>query len=193
MGSLAGSMRETYTKKFGRKKWSEHVQAIDEMWNGIEKKIRRLRLPFKRTKIYQDGLPLCGKEKEIIGELAQKGSHNHSLVLWLMNQGATVVGTEDPQLLLREYHHLKRVTQAKTHDEREKFVHEFAKESGEILKKRDQKIRDRILETLGPGETGIVFLGLLHQVDELLPSDIKRSYLIHRLPFRRSFEIQMAL
>lgn len=190
MGSLAGSMREDYTKNFGKKKWNEHVQSIDDMWKGIEKKVRGLKIPFKKVKIYQDGLPLCGKEKEIIGELSQKGSRNHKLVQWLMDQGATLVGTEDPQLLLQEYHHLKRATQAKTHDERERFIHEFASVSGELLNKRDQKIRDRILETLGSGETGILFLGLLHRVDELLPPDIKVGYLIHRLPFRRSFEIQ---
>lgn len=192
MGSLAGSMREAYTKNFGKKKWSEHVQSIDDMWKGIEKKVRGLKIPFKKVKIYQDGLPLCGKEKEIIGELSQKGSRNHKLVQWLMDQGATLVGTEDPQLLLQEYHHLKRATQAKTHDERERFIHEFASVSGELLNKRDQKIRDRILETLDSGETGILFLGLFHRVDELLPPDIKVSYLIHRLPFRRSFEIQAA-
>lgn len=193
MGSLAESMQKTYTKKFGKQKWSEHVRAIDKMWEGIEKRIRALKLPFKRTKIYQDGLPVCGKEKEIIRELAQKGSRNHKLVLWLMSQGAMMMGTEDPELLIREYNHHKRIMEAKTNDERERFVHKFAEEAGELLKKRDQKIRDRIVETLQQGETGILFLGLLHHVDELLPPDMKVSYLIHRLPFRRSFEMQTTL
>jgi len=190
MGSLAGSMREAYTKKFGDKKWTEHVQAIDEMWEGIEKRVRGLKIPFKRTKIYQDGLAVCGKEREIVRELAKKGSRNHQLILRLMKRGARIEGTEDPQLLIREYNHLKGVMGAKTHEERERFIHEFAKEAGELLKKRDRKIRDRIVETLKSGETGIVFLGLLHRVDELLPSDIRITYLIHRLPFRRSFEMQ---
>lgn len=193
MGSLAGSMRTAYTKKFGKKKWMEHVRAIDEMWDGIEKKVRRLRLPFKQTKVYQDGLALCGKEREIVQELANQGSRNHQLVLRLIKRGATIEGTEDPQLLLREYTHLRSVIGAKTHEERERFIHEFAKESDELLKKRDQKIRDRIVETLKSGETGIVFLGLLHRVDELLPPNIRVSYLIHRLPFRRSFEMQTAM
>lgn len=192
MGSLAGSMRETYTKKFGQQKWKGHVQAIDEMWDGIEKRVRRLRLPFKRTKVYQDGLAVCGKEREIIRELAKKGSRNHQLVLRLMKRGATIEGTEDPQLLLREYNHLRSVMGARTHEERERFIHEFAGEADDLLKKRDQKIRDRIAGTLRPGETGIIFLGLLHRVDEILPPDIRITYLIHRLPFRRSFEMQTA-
>lgn len=192
MGSLEGSMRKTYTKKFGRKKWTEHVQTIDEMWEGIEKEIRRLRFPFKQTRLYQDGLPVCGKEKEIVRELARKGSRNHKLLLWLMNHGALMMGTEDPELLLREYNHHKRIVGARIHEERERFIREFATEAVELLKKRDEKIRDRIVETLQSGETGILFLGLLHHVDELLPPDIKVNYLIHRLPFRRSFEMQAA-
>ena len=191
MGTFAGSIRETYVKKFGEKKWGEHVRVIDEMWLGIRKRLRTLKLPFRKVKVYQDGLPICGKEKKIIHDLAKRGSPNHELVLWLIQQGAMVVGTEDHRLLVREYTHLKKIMESKTHQERERLVHEFEKEADELLKKRDQRIRDQIVLTLRSGETGVIFLGLLHRVDEILPPEIKISYLIHRLPFRRSFEMEM--
>ncbi|MEK7083793.1 MAG: hypothetical protein AAB932_01005, partial [Patescibacteria group bacterium] len=34
--------------------------AIDEMWEGIAAKIMELALPWEKTRIYQDGLPVCG-------------------------------------------------------------------------------------------------------------------------------------
>jgi hypothetical protein len=191
MGTLSGSMRDTYVKKFGAKKWQEHVSAIEEMWDGISRKVRALKLPFKKVKIYQDGLPLCGKEREIVDDLARKGSLNHRLVLWMIHRGASLVGTEDPQLLVREYEHLRGIAGARTHRERERLVHEFEGEAGSLLKKRDQAIRDRIVSTLNRGESGVVFMGLLHRVDELVPPYISVHYLIHRLPFRRSFAMEM--
>lgn len=191
MGTLAGSMQESYVKKFGRKKWTEHVRSIEEMWDGIGKKIKGLRLPFKKVKVYQDGLPLCGKEREIVEDLAKKGSLNHRLVLWMLRQGASLVGTEDPGLLVREYNHLKKITTARTHQERERLVHEYEREEAALLKYRDHVIHDRVLATLQAGETGVIFMGLLHRVDELLPPSVKVNYLIHRLPFRRSFEMEM--
>lgn len=192
MGTLAGSMREAYVKKFGEKKWKGHLQVINEMWEAIRKQVRELRLPYQRVKVYQDGLPICGKEREIIMDLAKQGSPNHLLVQWMMNRGATLVGTEDPRLLLGEYNFIKKITQAKTHREHERFVHAYEKASTALLRKRDEKIRDQIVATLKAGETGVLFIGLLHRVDELLPGDIQASYLIHRLPFRRSFEMEMA-
>ena len=192
MGTLAGSMKETYIRKFGEKKWKEHVRAIDEMWKGIRQRIRQMNFPYNKVKVYQDGLPICGMEKRIIDDLAKKGSPNHKLVLWMMRRGATLVGTEDPPLLIAEYNHIMGIAQAKTHQEREKRVHEFENESALLLKKRDEKICNRIDSTLMKGETGVLFIGLAHRVDELLPKDIRASYLIHRLPFRRSFEMEMA-
>lgn len=193
MGTLAGSMKETYVGRFGEKKWREHVHAIDEMWEAIQTRIKDLQLPYKRVKIYQDGLPICGKEKEIIRELAEKGSPNHRLVEWMMHQGARIVGTEDPQLLLTEYNYLKRILHSKNHGARERLSRAYERVSAALLRKRDQAIRDRIDATLKPGETGVIFIGLLHKVDELLPEDIEPRYLIHRLPFRRSAEREVSL
>ena len=40
------------------------------------------------------------------------------------------------------------------------------------IAERDAFIARRIDETLKEGETGILFLGMLHKVTEILPSDI---------------------
>lgn len=189
MGTLAGSMQETYVKKFGKEKWDEHVRVINKMWRGIREKVQGLRLPYSKVKVYQDGLPICEKEKEIIDELAKKGIPNHQIVQWLMHQGATLIGTEDPELLANEYHNLKGIMQANRTEEREKLLREYEEQGDKFMKERDQAIRDRILSTLQEGDTGILFMGFLHKVDELLRPEIRVSYLVVHLPFQRSFEM----
>lgn len=191
MGTLATSMREKYIEKFGETKWREHVEEIDKMWKEIRRKILQLKLSYNKVKIYQDGLPICDKEKEIIAELASRGSPNHKLVQWMMRQGATLVGTEEPELLMRDYEYLKQILNCKKHEEREKLIHEFERNSRELLTERDKRIGEQINATLKQGETGVLFIGLLHRVDEVLPADIKVQYLIRRLPFRRSFEMEL--
>ena len=41
-----------------------------------------------------------------------------------------------------------------------------------------------VLETLEEGEVGLLFLGMLHEVDGLLPEGIQAEFLIDRLPLR---------
>lgn len=191
MGSLSAAAKKVYTEKLGKKLWQHHVRAIDEMWAGIKKQIVRLKLPYKKICIYQDGLPVCGREKGIVKELAGKGGPNYLILRWLMDRGAAVVGTEDPQLLIEEYHYIKQILAARNNGQKKEWVERYEKAAPELLKKRDIYIRDRINKTLPPGGTGLLFMGLLHRVDELLPADIRVSYLIYRLPFHRSFEIEL--
>lgn len=96
MGSLASGIKKAYVSRFGKTKYKVHAYAINEMWDGLKKKISALNLDFKTTKIYQDGLPTCDFELKIIEDLAKRGSPNHQLVLWIINNGAELVGTEDP-------------------------------------------------------------------------------------------------
>ncbi len=180
-----------YTEKLGKKLWQHHVRAIDEMWAGIKKRITRLKLPYKKTFIYQDGLPICGKEMAIINTLAKQGSPNHKIVQWLVDHGAKIVGTEDPQLLMQEYTFVKHILAAHNNGQRKEWVERYEKAAPELLKKRDFFIRERIDKTLLRGAIGLLFVGLLHRVDELLPIDIQVSYLIYRLPFHRSFEMEL--
>ena len=102
-------------------------------------------LDYPRVRIYQDGLPVCGKETDIVRELAGAGSTNHQLVLELAGRGAMLMGTEDPPLLLREYQ-LQRQHAGAAGDE-----------AAEVLAGRDRFIARRIEATLQDGETGLLF------------------------------------
>lgn len=192
MGSLATSAKKAAIEKVGKKIWQHHVQAIDEMWSGIKKRITRLKLPYPKTYLYQDGLPVCGKETAIVKHLAKQGSPNHLIIQWLMDRGAKLVGTEDPQLLVQEYNYIKRILQAHNNGQREKIIKAYELAAPQLLKKRDLFIKERIAKTLPRNGIGLLFVGLLHHIDELLPSDIRVSYLIYRLPFHRSFEMELA-
>jgi signal transduction histidine kinase len=55
------------------------------------------------VRLYQDGLPVCGREEEIVRDLAGSGSQNHQILLELIARGARLTGSESPSLLLEEY------------------------------------------------------------------------------------------
>ena len=189
LGSLNEELKKHYLEKYSLKKWNEHVNTILHIWEGLRIRIKQLKLDYKKIKIYQDGLPLCGKEEKIVRDLAAKKSPNHELVLWLMEQGAELCGTEDPELLLQEYQLLKDI-QATDPQERKKMMQSYEKKADTLLKKRDAYIAQRIYETLGEDQVGVLFIGLLHRVDEFIEPPISISYLIHRLPFHRNFEMK---
>ncbi|MBU4561241.1 hypothetical protein L6386_04685 [bacterium] len=190
MGSLAGSLKEEYLKKFGKGRWQKQKGAVRDMWQGIKEKLKSLKLNYKKVRIYQDGLPVCGreKEKEIVRKVARAGSTNHGIILDLAEKGAKIEGTESAELLLKEYGCLRNIAQARELAKQERAIKRYEEAGRELLTKRDAYIAKRIDETLKEGETGILFMGIKHEVDKYLPKDIEISYLIHRLPFTRAYK-----
>jgi len=135
-----------------------------------------MQLSYERVRLYQDGLPICGREEEIVRELAAKGSRNHSLLLRLMEKGATIMGTESPEMLIEEFERVKRSIGGRNPG-RMKNRQSDARGSDDILlRRRNQFIAHRINTTLQPGETGILFLGMLHALEHLLDKDIQVVY-----------------
>jgi len=181
LGSVTESVKALYARKVGLKKWDRHVASIDELWRRIREKISRLDLDYSKVKLYQDGLPNCGQELMIVKDMIKAGSLNHRLLLELMEKGARLVGTESPELLIEEYELvrgvLKRAKGARDAGEGRGLSREQARRSMAILRKRDHYIAKRIDGTLERGETGLVFLGLLHRLQGLLPRDIRLSIL----------------
>lgn len=172
MGTLREGLEDAYVKQFGRRRWEEHVVLIEKFWESVRTELKTLNLDYHRVDLYQDGLPVCGKELEIVRETATKGSENYGLLMDLVAKGATLMGTEDPKLLLEEYRSLKEGLAAKLCDDRfAKNVNDRAR-STELLTKRDAYIGQQIGKTLMPGRTGILFLGMMHKVDSHLPGDI---------------------
>jgi hypothetical protein len=175
LGSLADGVAQTYRARYGAEKWKAHLRALQRIWEDIEQRIQALALDFERVRIYQDGLPVCGEEEKIVRELASRGSANHQLVARLMDRGAKLVGTEDPRLLLQEYNLLKEQLAA-VNDKSRHRAEEYEARSRAVLEERDRFIARRIEQTLAPGETGILFMGLLHQVQRHLSRGIEVQF-----------------
>ncbi|MBI3296257.1 MAG: hypothetical protein HYZ71_16145, partial [Deltaproteobacteria bacterium] len=77
MGSMAEPLKKEFTEQFGVHVWKEHVKAVDEMWEGIAKKLNGADFNVSQVRIYQDGLPICGREMDIVRDVAAQGSQNH--------------------------------------------------------------------------------------------------------------------
>lgn len=184
MGSKAEALKQEWIRQFGVERWERHCRVVEEVWEGIRTRLLGLRLLWKQVQIYQDGLPVSGKELEIAREVAAQGGKNYRLVMELVGRGATLMGTESPELLMREYAHIKKITEATTDAEREEAKERYAAECAEILKSRDVFIANRIAESLKEDGMGLLFLGLRHEVDRLLPQDIQVEFLIDRLPLQ---------
>lgn len=173
MGSVALRLKEEYILKFGEEKWKEHLKLVKEMWQWIKTKIKGLKLTYEKVRIYQDGLPLCGKELDIVQKLAERGSINYKIILELINKGAKLEGTESKELLLEEYNNIKNITTTSSKKE-------YKEESKQLLIRRDRYIANRINKTLRRDEIGILFIGSEHKVYKYLFKDIKIGFSIYK-------------
>jgi len=173
LGNMSGLVRDVYIRRMGKAKYEHHVKTIDEMWKKTRQQIERLNLSYDVVRLYQDGLPNCGREVEIVRDLAQAGSPNHRLLADLMEKGARITGTESPELLLEEYE-LARQALLAAHSRQAAALAPRQKELGQrLLDRRDSYIARRIDGTLAAGETGMIFLGLLHSLAGRLPPSIQ--------------------
>jgi len=171
-GSLTHSLRKRYIDRFGLSGWRERIRGIDALWQEIRSRVLALEIDFHKLQVYQDGLPVCGRKLEIVRDLAQQGSKNHRLLVELAERGAAIMGTEDAQLLVEEYLRLRDGLEG------DGGTAERASSAEDTLSRRDLYIAKRITETLGEGETGLLFIGLLHRVDEKLNQDMEITYLL---------------
>jgi hypothetical protein len=123
---------------------------------------------------------------DIVRDLASRGSKNHQLVVLLVEKGATLEGTEDAALLLEEYNYIKAISQpnflvkkfGKSEEEIKRALEEYREKSRTLLQKRDDFIAARIDSTLKDGEVGILFIGVMHEVEKKLPDDIQVNHLV---------------
>jgi len=177
MGALGTHIRRQLIKTFGERWWQSNLGTVDRVWDEIEASVNDLDLPYKQLRIYQDGLPVCGRELDIVRELAAAGSRNHRLLLELNRRGAAIMGTESGELLVEEYSRIRGLLESPG----QPSPHQDVKASGaRLIEKRDRFIAARIDATLGPDEIGMLFLGMLHSIAPLLAKDIKS---LNLLPF----------
>ena len=176
------SIQRLKIRTLGRTGWAQTVNRIEQLWVQIEKAIEGLALDYDRVRLYQDGLPVCGRELDIVTELAKAGSRNHRLLLRLREKGATLMGTESSELLVDEYQlvqedfALGRSASARREEASRKALRDS------LLKRRDEFIGRRIGETLLAGHTGIIFLGMLHSLRPWLDRDIRMVSPMPRRP-----------
>ena len=169
MGALGASVQKAKASALGRRGLARNAAAVEKMWQEIEQVAESLQVGLGSVRVYQDGLPVCGHEQEIVSELAEAGNRNYRLLLTLQARGAILMGTESPELLVEEYQ-LARAALAKGGSSQEKVSRQRLLAT--LLDRRDRYIADRINETLGESETGILFIGMLHQVVKHLRPDI---------------------
>lgn len=180
LGSLAQFVKKNSTGTQTGEWWADRQRTIEAKWASIRSHLVTLPIFWPKTRIYQDGLPICDGELTIVRDIAGRGSLNHRLLLELVEKGATLMGTEDPSLLVRDYQRMQRLVKIAQKPLNEKLFEEIKREGDELLRLRDDFIANRIVSTLFEGETGILLIGLLHRVDEILRG---RGICLHRLDF----------
>jgi len=172
MGSMAEGLAAAIIDRFGRRHWDEYLALLDGFWQAVRAEIEALDLGYQQVDLYQDGLPVCGKELDLVKKATAAGSENHQLLLDLVARGATLMGTEDPKLLLDEYRDVKIALKDGLGETSSPQQPVGVSRHKETLSKRDAYIGRRIGESLRPGRTGILFLGMMHDVEPFLPMDI---------------------
>ena len=88
MGTLGASIRGRKLSTLGRQGLKVSAAVVDKIWEEMERVVSNLPVPPGTVRVYQDGLPVCGREQEIITELAETGHRNHRLLLKLQVRGA---------------------------------------------------------------------------------------------------------
>ena len=145
---------------------TDYGTQVGRYWDAVEADFRAMRRRWQEVRVYQDGLP--DTRADIVARIvADVDSPNYRLLRWLAARGAMVIGTEDPILLQEEYELLK----ASVTDEAARQA--YAARATGLLESRDRYIATRINDTLPSAGTGVLFVGLQHQVTKILPPDIE--------------------
>lgn len=178
LGSASGFLEQEYTRRYGPLAWQEHRRQVAAFWAELRRQVKQFGIPLGQARVYQDGLPLCGQELEIVRDVARRGSENYGLVLELVEAGARLEGTEDPLLLRRELGIIKQLAAVRDPAARESLSRELEEHAEGLLQERDRFVAGRINLTLQEAEWGLLFMGLKHQVERHLEPDIKVHYLL---------------
>lgn len=180
LGSSAEIAREIGEKELGKERWKENQEKIEKFWEKLEEELLEKNLNWSQVKIYQDGFPAAGEVGEkVVEESAQKGSQNYQLVKKLLGKGAAIRKTESPDLLLKERKIIQEIATSEG-EERKKALNRYKDKKDKLREKREKFIVQQIDQTLEEEETGLLFIGARHQIEEKLPEDIEVEKFINR-------------
>ena len=174
LGPIRERVHQAYIAKGGEQAWHASRKAVAEFWNAVENVMDSISLDFRKVRLYQDGLPVCGQEARLVRDLAEQGGANYRILQKLCSRGAAIEGTEDPDLLRREFELMMTgSTAGGTGGADDPASRDNAAIFRNLLQDRDRFIAQRIDATLRQGEIGILFLGALHGVVAMLPPTIE--------------------
>lgn len=160
-----------------------YTAMVSNFWQEVKEKVMQHINGETYVKVYQDGLP--DMEEELVEKILNEvQSPNYELLRFLKEKGAKVFGTEDSELLKKEYTFITQILGAQDEIKknkqslilakaRNKLKQAYENHAGELLAKRDTYIANRIDNTLSRGELGILFIGAAHDIKEKIPVDIQ--------------------
>jgi hypothetical protein len=174
MGSLASALDEGATVGLGQELWQRHKEIVSHFWDSIAQFFDSL--DVDGFKVYQDGLVADGADGlRIVREGISQGSRNYEIIGKLLERGAVLVKTEALALVRQEHSYITKIARSKFLRGKEVAALSYKLAQSKLLRQRDDFIAKRIKETLGEGETGILFIGAYHDILPKLPDDIQVS------------------
>lgn len=169
LGSLRESVLQTHAKIYGNDRLEKLLEKIAEFWDEIGKRMIAAELysPVASSlHVFVDGLPNVDENivRKVVEDLIESRTIPlYQIIAKLQKNGARVHGTEDTELLLKEFEYYKGLSEGKNPN---------PVESQERLKARDTAITLRIQEIMTQDDDiGILFVGMLHDVISKLPDE----------------------
>ena len=162
LGTLSGAAEDSRNEA----QKLQYLDAVEHFWTVVNGAIDGMSLNYPQLKVYQDSLPVCDLVDAIVADVAASGSKNYALLKTLQEKGATLMGTESPDLLRQEKDLMTEVLQSADHSK------ESAGKAQALLLQRDRFMAQRINESLADEEMGLIFVGLMHQIEPDLAADI---------------------
>jgi len=173
MGSLGKELKAKSVSELGENVWKKHTNTVNGYWEAIESYFENIDIYIKGINVYQDGMFVDGEiANKIINDGIMSGSKNSAIVANLIKRGAILIKTEDFNMIKEEYDGLQSILKSNTNIKKLFLLIRYKIYKPILLFRRDKFIARRIAETLGQGETGILFIGAYHHVMKKLPNDI---------------------
>lgn len=149
-----------------------YTAMVSDLWREVEERAKQYINGITCVKVYQDGLP--DTQKELVEKiLSEVQSPNYELLRYLKEKGAKILGTEDPELLKKEYKFISKILREQDEIKKKRLKQVYENQANELLAKRDTYIANRIDNTLNRGDLGILFVGAAHDIKEKIPVDIQ--------------------
>jgi len=173
MGSMGNELKRKSVSGLGENIWQKHTDTVDGYWAAIQSYFKNIDLYVLGIKIYQDGMFVDGEMAlKLIKDGVKSGSKNSEIVSNLITRGAILVKTEDFKMVKDEYDGLQLIIKSNSNIQKLIQLLRYKIVKPLLLRRRDRFIAATIDETLGPNETGILFIGAYHNVMKRLPKNI---------------------